>query len=123
MPYEIDLQTILLDGFQVNTFRYLLDQFTQQINRLPAVTLQVLDDLLTRKQCLSLLFEAFDLIELLVQDGNFLLQEIVGTLLLADRIVDERISGKYDQCAKHEHQSGQHEKLLTPRLLRFFAMR
>ena len=57
----------LLEAFQVDAFRGLLDQFIEQVDRLVAVALQVFDSLLARLQRFDLLLERGDLFDLFVQ--------------------------------------------------------
>ena len=70
MADDIHLQAILFDGFQINPLGNLLYQFAQQVDGLPTITLQILDDLLAGQKGLGLFFQALDLVKLLIQNGN-----------------------------------------------------
>jgi hypothetical protein len=51
------------------------------MNRFRAIPLQRLDDLLSRQQRSGLFLEPLDFLQLLVEDGDFPLQEIVALIL------------------------------------------
>ncbi len=91
--------------------------------RFRAVGLQRLDDPLAGKQGVGLVLDFLDLVDFLVQAGDFALEKLVRIVLLRNLPIDQRKTEEPDQCSKHRHQSQQDIELLSPRLALLLAMR
>ena len=74
----------LLQGAQVDAVGQLPDHLVEQVHRLGAIGLQRLDDLLARQERLRLLAELVDFLDLLVELGDLVLEELVAALLVLD---------------------------------------
>ncbi|MPN01436.1 hypothetical protein SDC9_148645 [bioreactor metagenome] len=69
------------------------------MNRLAAITLQILNHLLARQQGLGLFLEALDLSQLLIQNGNFLLEKFISLILSLNFRINQRVNCEHNKNA------------------------
>src|SRR6185369_15497972 len=113
---DVEQLTFLLDGGDVDAFRNLLDELVQDVDRNVAVDLQVLDRLLTRLQRRDLGLQAGDVLDLDVELGDLLRQELVALLLPRDQLLDDQVPDADDGDADErcDPESREERDLLAP---------
>ena len=72
----------------MNPIGQCVDQFIKQVHNFRSALLQALDNFHAGEQTLFLSFQTLDLFDLLVEQGDFLGQDIVSLILVADKTIE-----------------------------------
>src|SRR5687767_5252518 len=113
----------LHDRLEIDALRHLAHQLVEEVDRLRAVGLQRLDDLLAREQRLDLVLQLLDLGDLLVELGDLGFEEAVALDLGVDFRGVIAVHGDHDQGAEKRRAAGHHEEVLPRALTPVLAVR
>ena len=114
---------VLLHAVDVDAIGQLLDQFTEQVNRQVAVSLQIFHCCLAGPQCGNLRLQGRNILDLPFKTGDFRFQEVVFRLLAFNL---SQIPGVHSAGNQHARQRGNAQgriKHLAPAFARSLPVR
>ena len=113
----------MLDRPQVDAVRKLAHELVEQVDGLAAIRLQRLDDLLARDHGLDLLAQPVDFLDLLVQLGDFRLEQRIAAHLVFDLRAEDAVDQQDDGERQRRQHDGKRDELPLARLTPLLAVR